>query len=66
MAEIRLANETGWRELPEDWDAKRVTNLADREWVDLGNGAWCRATAVMEVRESEPDASQASRNEKAA
>ena len=48
--EIRLADQAGWRELPGDWDAKRVLNLADREWVELGENAWCRATAVVEIR----------------
>jgi hypothetical protein len=54
--EIRIANEVGWRELPSSWDAKRVMNLADHEWVEFENNGWCRASAVIEVREIPADA----------
>jgi hypothetical protein len=53
--EIRLADQASWRELPADWDSKRVFNLADREWVQLGKHAWCRASAVVEIREMAPE-----------
>jgi hypothetical protein len=49
--EIRLANEVSWRELPAAWNAKRVMSLEEQEWVHLGDELWCRASAVVAVRE---------------
>jgi hypothetical protein len=37
-------------------------NLEEREWVHLGGDLWCRASAVIEVRETLPDPQEASDN----
>jgi hypothetical protein len=47
--EIRLIGE-GWRLLPEGLDFERLRTRPDSEWVDLGHGYWCRASAIAEVR----------------
>jgi hypothetical protein len=47
--EIRLLGE-GWRLLPEGSDFESLRALPGSEWVELGNGHWCRASVIAEAR----------------
>jgi hypothetical protein len=47
--EIRLIGE-GWRLLPDGWSFERLRDLPESEWLDLGNGRWCRGRSIVEVR----------------
>jgi hypothetical protein len=46
-----------WRKLPEDWDFNRLDRVPADGWVPMGDGEWCRASAIIEAQlmsEDEP------------
>jgi hypothetical protein len=49
---IRLVggDKSQWYPLPGDWDFKRLEHVPADGWVPVGDGRWCRASAIIEAR----------------
>jgi hypothetical protein len=52
---VRLVGELAgnwprWRKLPEDWDFNRLERVPADGWVPMGDGEWCRASAIIEAQ----------------
>jgi hypothetical protein len=48
--QVRLiGEEETWRSLPDDWEFNRLEHVPTDGWVDLGDGRWCRASAIIEA-----------------